>query len=171
MMITIEDEGVTFETKGDAILARLTRTLDNTPLEVWAALTQPDRLVDWLAPGAIELRAGGSAKLNFEDSGIVIDSLVSAIDPPRVLEYSWSGPGEPPRPLRWEVEPAPDGAVLTLTLLSPAGEDAARAFAGFVAHVDMLAAALAGVPIKFPFERFKTARDAFRAGLAEAPTL
>ena len=165
-MITIEDEGVTFTAKGDAIEARLTRELDNTPLEVWSALTQPDRLVDWLAPGAIDLRVGGSARLNFEDSGIVIDSLVSAIDAPRLLEYSWSGPGEPLRPLRWEVEPTPDGATLTLTLLSPAGEDAGRAFAGFAAHVDMLAAALAGVPIKFPFERFKSARDAFRERLA-----
>ena len=168
-MITIEDEGVTFAAKGDAIEARLTRNLDNTPLEVWAALTQPERMVDWLAPGAIELRAGGAAKLNFEDSGIVIDSTVSAIEPPCVLEYSWSGPGEPLRPLRWVIEPSADGAVLTLTLLSPAGEDAGRAAAGFAAHLDMLAAALAGVPIKFPFERFKTARDAFRARLATTP--
>ena len=166
-MITIEDEGVTFTAKGAATEARLTRVLDNTPLEVWAALTQPDRMVDWLAPGAIELRAGGSAKLNCQDSGIVIDSLVSAIEAPRLLEYSWSGPGEPLRPLRWEVEPTPDGALLTLTLLSPAGEDAGRACAGFAAHLDMLAAALMGVPIKFPFERFKAARDAFRDRLAE----
>ena len=34
--------------------------------------------------------------------------------------------------------------------------------------LDMLAAALAGVPVKFPFERFKTLRDAFRARLAES---
>ena len=166
-MITIEDEGVTFTAKGGAVEARLTRDLDNTPLEVWAALTQADRLVDWLAPGVIEPRAGGAAKLNFEDSGIVIDSVVSAIEAPNLLEYSWSGPGEPLRPLRWEVEPTADGARLTLTLLSPAGEDAGRACAGFAAHMDMLAAALAGVPIKFPFERFKAARDTFRARLAE----
>lgn len=30
----------------------------------------------------------------------------------------------------------------------------------------MLAAALAGVPIKFPFETFKAARDAYRVQLA-----
>jgi hypothetical protein len=30
----------------------------------------------------------------------------------------------------------------------------------------MLAAALEGVPIRFPFERFKAARDAYRARLA-----
>ena len=168
-MITIEDEGVTFAAKGDAVEARLTRPLDNTPLEVWAALTQADRLIDWLAPGKIDLRAGGAAKLNFQDSGVVIDSLVSAIEAPRLLEYSWSAPGEPLRPLRWEIEPTPDGATVTLTLLSPAGEDAGRACAGFAAHLDMLAAALAGVPIKFPFERFKAARDAFRAHLAETP--
>ena len=169
-MITFEDEGVTFTAKGDATEARLTRALDNTPLEVWAALTEAERLVDWLAPGSIELRPGGAARLNFEDSGIVIDRLVSEISPPRVLEYAWSGPGEPRRPLRWEVEPTPDGATLTLTLLCPAGEDAGRACAGFAAHLDMLAAALAGVPIKFPFDRFKAARDTFRARLSQSQT-
>ena len=165
-MITTQDDDVTFTARGDAVEARLTRILDNTPLEVWSALTQPDRLVEWLAPGAIELREGGAARLDFADSGIVIDSQVTVIEPPRLLEYSWSGPGEPPRPLRWEVEPTADGVRLNLTLLTPAGEDAGRACAGFAAHLDMLAAALAGVPIKFPFERFKAARDAFRAQLA-----
>ena len=167
-MITIDEDGVTFAAKGDGIEARITRALDNTPLEVWAALTQAEYLVNWLAPGAIDPRPGGRAVLNFVDSGIIINSEVSRIEPPRVLEYSWSAPGEPPRPLRWEVEPTPDGTQLTLTLLSPAGEDAGRACAGFAAHLDMLAAALAGVPVKFPFERFKTLRDAFRARLAES---
>lgn len=145
--------------------ARLTRTFDHPPETLWAALTDPARLVEWLAPGTIADAVGGPAKLNFVDSGIVIDSQVSAYEPQRLVEYSWSGPGEPLRPVRWEIEPQGEGCRLTLTLRSPEGEDTARSCAGWEAHLEMLAAALEGVPIKFPFERFKATREAYKAML------
>ena len=45
----------------------------------------------------------------------------------------------------------------------PAGEDLAKACAGFDAHLDMLAAALEGVSIKFPFDVFVQARKVYAA--------
>lgn len=154
-------------TRGDGFVqAKLTRLFDHPPAKVWAALTDASQLPLWLAPGEIAPEVGGPARLDFVDSGIVIDSKVTAYEPPRLVEYSWSGPGEPERPLRWEVAAEGDGARLTLTLRSPAGEDAARSCAGWEAHLEMLAAALEGVPIKFPFERFKTTREAYKAMLA-----
>ncbi len=147
--------------------ARLTRHLDHDVDAVWAMLTEPDRFVDWLAPGTMELKQGGAAKLNFTDSGIVIDSKVSAIDPPRLLEYSWSGPGEPLRPVRWQVASEAGGSRLTLTLKVPADEDVARSAAGWEAHLEMLLAAIEGVPIKFPFERFKSTRADYQAMVAK----
>jgi uncharacterized protein YndB with AHSA1/START domain len=147
------------------IEARLVREFDHDAKAVWAMLTDPPRLVEWLAPGTIELRQGGAVKLDFTDSGIVIDSTVSAITPERLLEYSWSGPGEPTRPVRWEIVPAGAGVRLTLVLRVPEDEDAARACAGWEAHLEMLAAALEGVPIKFPFVRFKETREAYKAAL------
>ena len=83
-------------------VARLERLLEHDQQAVWAMLTEPSRMVEWLAPGEIELRKGGAAKLNFVDSGIVIDSTVTEFEEPSLLEYSWSGPGEPSRPIRWE---------------------------------------------------------------------
>src|SRR5665213_4318841 len=112
-----------FTRKGDVIEARLSRVFDDDVERVWAALTEPQHLVQWLAPGEIELRAGGAARLNFTDSGIVIDSTVTAIDPLHLLEYSWSGPGKPDRPVRWEIEPAGEAVQLDLTLVLPADED------------------------------------------------
>ncbi len=156
-----------FRRRGGAVEARLRLMLENNLHEVWSALTQPEALLQWLAPGEIEPRLGGDAKLNFIDSGIVIDSTVTAYEPQAVLEYSWSGPGEPARPLRWELEPVGAAVLLTLTLTVPLEDDAGRSAAGFAAHLDMLAAALAGVPIKFPFEVFKAARDAYRVQVAE----
>jgi uncharacterized protein YndB with AHSA1/START domain len=141
--------------------ARLERELEHDPASVWSMLTEPARIVEWLAPGEIELRKGGAARLNFTDSGIVIDSTVTEFDPPRLLEYSWSGPGEPERPVRWEVHKRGDGALLVLTLRVPEDEDVARSCAGWEAHLMMLLAAIEGVPIKFPFERFQATRKAY----------
>jgi uncharacterized protein YndB with AHSA1/START domain len=159
-------ETAAFERARGRITARFGVTLDNHLDEVWQALTAPEKLVEWLAPGEIDARPGGAVKLNFVDSGIVIDSTVSEIAPMKVLQYSWSGPGEPDRPIRFELEPVGAAVGLQLTLSVPDSEDAGRAAAGWAAHLEMLAAALAGVPIKFPFEVFKAARDAYRSRLA-----
>jgi uncharacterized protein YndB with AHSA1/START domain len=142
--------------------ARLQRFIEHEQEAVWAMLTDPARMVEWLAPGVIELRKGGSAKLDFADSGIVIDSSVSEFEAPRLLEYSWSGPGEPLRPLRWETEAVENGTRLTLTLRSPEDEDIARTCAGWEAHLMMLMAAIEGVPIKFPFDHFMATREAYK---------
>lgn len=155
-----------FSREGDRIVARMSRVLDDGIERVWSALTEPSRLVEWLAPGEIEAKHGGVVRLNFVDSGIAVDSTISAFTAGRLLEFSWSSPGQPLRPVRFELTPMPEGTRLDLTLRIPAGEDAGRSCAGWDAHLDMLAASLAGVPIKFPFALFKEARDAYRQRLA-----
>ncbi|WP_370691672.1 SRPBCC domain-containing protein [Bradyrhizobium sp.] len=99
---------------------------------------------------------------NFPESGTNVDSIVTDVDPPRLIECSWSSRGEPDRPLRWEAAAVNGGTRLSLTLRIPDNEDIARTCAGWEAHLEMLAAAMEGVPIKFPFERFKAAREAYR---------
>jgi uncharacterized protein YndB with AHSA1/START domain len=159
-------EPVTMKRLGDRVLARMTRTYDDAAAVVWAALTDPTQRVGWLAPGEIELKVGGRARLDFADSGIVIDSAVTALERGQVLEFSWSGPGESPRPVRFELAADGEATTLTLTLTLSAEEDVGRSCAGWSAHLEMLAATLAGVTIKFPFERFKAAREAYRAQYA-----
>jgi len=159
-----------FSRKPGVISVGFELTLEACAAEVWSFLTQSDRLPQWLAPGRIELEPGGAARLDFHDSGIVIDSRVTRCQAPRALAYSWSSPGEPDRPVRWTLEA--DGASrthLALQLELPAGEDAARSAAGWAAHLEMLAAALAGAPMKFPYPTFKAARAAFAAQLAASP--
>ena len=144
----------------------ISRHFDHKLSDVWAMLTESARLADWLAPGSIELRDGGAAKLDFAQSGYIIDSKVTALDAPFLIEYSWSSPGQTDRPIRWELSPTRVGTNLKLVITLPAEDDVARACAGWEAHLDMLAAALEGVPIKFPFERFKAARGAYGELLA-----
>ena len=167
MIDTHDTVGKLTRTQG-RIVAVIERAFEAPPARLWDALTDPAILCQWLAPGHIAPYVGGEAKLSFEDSGIAIDSTVTAYAWGELLEYSWSGKGEPLRPLRWEIERTLHGTNLRLTLSVPDSEDAARAAAGFEAHLDMLAAALEGVPIKFPFARFKSMRDTYRAHLASA---
>ncbi len=171
----IDNEALgTIQRIGDKFEARLERYLEHDRATVWAMLTDPDRMIDWLAPGSIELKKGGAAKLNFTDSGIVIDSIVTEFEELTLLEYSWSGPGEPLRPVRWELsadspatgtETTTSGTKLTLTLTCPKDDDVARNCAGWEAHLMMLLAAIEGVPIKFPFERFQSTRESYNAML------
>ncbi len=157
----------TVKREGGRWTAHIERHLDHSPEAVWAMLTEPAELAKWLAPGSIELREGGAARLDFEDSGIVIDSTVTAFEPGRVIEYGWNGRDEPERPLRFELAPQANGSRLQLTLSIPADEDIAKSCAGFESHLLMLIAALEGVPIKFPFERYVAARKAY-SELAES---
>lgn len=134
--------------------------------EVWKMLTDSGSLAQWIAPGTVEPRAGGAVRIDFRDSGIVIDSKVTEFVPEKVLAYSWSSGKEPERPMRWQLADAGDGTRLTLTVRVPAGEDPAKACAGFEGHLEMLAAALEGVPIRFPFDLYKNARSAYQQQLA-----
>lgn len=146
---------------------RLQRLIEHDQQKVWVMLTAPERIAEWMAPGTIELRQGGAVKINFADSGTIIDSTVTAFEAPRLIEYSWSSPGQPDRPVRWETEAASGGTRLTLTVRVPDTEDIARTCAGWEAHLMMLLAAIEGVPIKFPFERFKNTREAYKAKAAQ----
>ncbi len=146
---------------------RLERFFEHSQDAVWRMLTEPRAFAQWLAPGAIEQHIGGVVHIDFEDSGITIHSTVLEWDPPRRLQYSWSSDDEPARPLHWELLPAGNGTQLILTLEIPLEEDVAKACAGFDAHLDMLAAALEGVPIRFPLDRYLQARRSYQELLSK----
>lgn len=148
-------------------VGRLQRLYEHPVQRVWEMLTVPAEFAKWIAPGKIDLQKGGRVYIDFADSGTVIDSTLTEFEPPRLLEYSWSSGDEPARPLRWELEPQGSGTRLTLTVHTPAGEDAAKACAGFEGHLDMLAGALEDVPIRFPFDHFVAARKVYAQMLGQ----
>jgi uncharacterized protein YndB with AHSA1/START domain len=146
----------------DGVEGVLQRRFAHPREAVWPMLVEPEKFAQWLAPGTLEPRPGGAVRIAFHDSGTVIDSVLTAFEPPRLLAYSWSSGAEPARPLRWELADADGATRLTLRVRVPAGEDAAKACAGFEGHLEMLAAALEGVPIRFPFDTFLATRDGYR---------
>lgn len=151
----------------DCFQGRLERFFEHDQEAVWRMLTEPQELAQWLAPGVIEQRIGGVVHIDFEDSGITIQSTVLEWDPPRRLQYSWSSGDEPVRPLHWELTADGNGTQLILTVGIPLEEDVAKACAGFEAHLDMLAAALEGVPIRFPLDRYLLARRRYQELLSK----
>ncbi len=159
-------DDTTFEREAGFTTATTARRLDHLAEAVWRMIAEPARLAEWLAPGRIEQRVRGAVRLDFPDSGTVIESAVSAFEDGRLVEFSWSKPGEPLRPVR--IALSPDGAATTLALSvkTPDGEDPARAAAGWAAHLAMLEAALAGAAIAFPFETFRAAREAYKGQVA-----
>lgn len=148
---------------------RLQRVINHAPDQVWQMLTDPQKMAQWLAPGRIEQCQGGAVRIDFADSGTLIESTVQAFETGRLLEYSWSSGTEPDRPLRWALIPVEQGTCLDLTVQVPVDEDIAKACAGFDGHLNMLLAALEGVPIRFPFELFLQARKAYQAQVERLP--
>ena len=148
---------------GDDWTARLVRDYELDASSLWRALTDPESFSKWLAPGSIDLAAGGAVRLTMEGSGTVIRSAVTAFEAERCLEFSWSDAGEPERPVRLTLEDGGAGVRLTVLLGLPGDEDIAKHCAGWEAHLEMLDGVLAGAPIEFPFERFMQAREAYAA--------
>lgn len=141
---------------------------DTSASDIWCMLAFEQERVKWLAPGTIDLYVGGRARLDFKDSYIIVDSAVTSCEPGKLLEFSWSSGHDALRPIRFEIEPLDSGdCELTLKVSIPDTEVVARSCAGWEAHLTMLQAALAGVPVKFPLDRFKASREFFDHALAE----
>lgn len=86
--------------------------------DVWAALTDPDRLARWFLPVTGDLRVGGRYRLEGNAEGQVL-----ACDPPRRLEVTWEFGGQ----LTWvDVELAPEGDGTHLRLCHAAPVDTQR---------------------------------------------
>jgi uncharacterized protein YndB with AHSA1/START domain len=149
----------TVHERTDGYQLRFERHLRHPVEKVWAALTNPAQLAQWLAPGEIELTLGGRVHLAFTDGESVIAGRVTALAPPRLLEFTWTDKGNDRGIVRWELHAVDGGTRLVLTHIIPA---AARDFglpalAGWHSLLEKLAALLDGQP--FPRDRWQELHD------------
>ena len=113
--------------------------------DLWSAVTEPERLARWVAQVDGDLRLGGAFRATFT-SGWEGPGRVDECEPPRRLVVTMS-PGQDDQTVI-EVELVPDGDQTHLVLEErglPLNEAAAHG-AGWQAHVEDLAAHLAGRP-------------------------
>lgn len=112
--------------------------------KVWAALTIPEPVADWLAPAEIELKVGGRYELRFHDGADVMIGVITRIEPPRLLELTWRESGCPGSVLVFSL--AAVGCRLTLTHAFPREVNDVRGFvSGWRQHLEGVAAACDGV--------------------------
>jgi uncharacterized protein YndB with AHSA1/START domain len=161
----------TVHERADGYQLRFERYLLHPVEKVWAAMTNPAQLAQWLAPGEFELTLGGRVYLTFTDGNGVVDGQVTAITPPRLLEFTWTDKGNDLGYVRWELT-AEDGAtrlVLTHTVPESAREFGLPALAGWHSLLEKLATLLDGQP--FGRDRWQELHDHYgRAGVMGAPS-
>jgi uncharacterized protein YndB with AHSA1/START domain len=149
---------------GDTRTVRFERRYPVPREEVWAALTEPDRLAQWLTEATFQPREGGRVAFDFGDGGTCTGTVL-VWDPPAVLEYGWDFPDESRSVVRWELaeDGDGDGTAVTLVhrLLGPA--TAVGYGAGWHAHLDQLEAHVTGGGDVDWAARYQALRPAYEA--------
>jgi uncharacterized protein YndB with AHSA1/START domain len=89
------------------------------PERVWRALTDPQRLAEWLLPNNFIPRLGHRFQFLKPPAGNdreIIQCEVIDCQPPSRLAYTWRGPADPaPSLVTWTLEAVPAGTRLRLT--------------------------------------------------------
>ena len=136
----------------EATVLRYERRYEHPVEKVWAAITEPARMADWLAEAEIEPREGGAIKLtwlNTDEDGntAVMTGRITRFEPPHVLEYEGDVHGR----LLWELSEDGAATVVKLTNWTPAPDEfRSKVAAGWDIHLDHLDTALAGGSIDWP---------------------
>ncbi len=144
------------------------RRLDKPVDKVWAALTVPERIADWLADADVELWVGGVFRLKFSANGYSMEGRIVELDPPRRIAWTWPDAKHPDSVVRWELSPDGGGCRLTLTqtrLQRPELPELPDVAAGWHTHLEGLPGASDGVNTPWRAAREREIRGLY-AGLA-----
>lgn len=124
----------------------LTRRFRQPVDKVWAALSTPARLADWMGVewlgGDEPLHVGAAFDYRFRDSDLESRGTVLRFEPPHLLEHSWFDNLPPGAVVSWAVAPDGAGSILTLTHRFRVPDDAPRNAAGWTQILESLAASL-----------------------------
>jgi len=133
-----------FERHDDVIDVRFERHYPRPIETVWRALTEPERLADWMGVCEMEPFVGGRVQL-MKDIAHPMHGEVLVWEPPRVLEFSWTNTHAPNSVVRYELEPAAGGTLLVFTHLSMPYENSALMLPGWHDFFTRLGLALGGM--------------------------
>ena len=143
------------ETHGSSRILRFERHLPHPIERVWAAITEPEQLVTWLAAATIiDLRLGGRVQLRWlntdehsNPANVVMNATITQFDPPRLLEYRGDAHGT----LRFELKEEASGCVLIFSnTFSTSHTRLRESLAGWHVHLDFLAESLEGQAVDWP---------------------
>lgn len=137
---------------------RVERLLPGPIERVWSYLTDSNKRGTWLASGEMDLRVGGRYEMVFRDNSLTknddpapekyadiadesrFSGHILAIDPPRLLHYTWAEGTEEESEVRFELTPEGDKVRLVLTHIGLERRDlVVGVSAGWHVHIDILA--------------------------------
>jgi uncharacterized protein YndB with AHSA1/START domain len=129
------------------------RRLKMPPEKVWAALTLPERVADWLTTAVIDLRVGGRFELYWDAHDYRMVGTITELDPPRLIAWTWPSDQHPDSVVRFELAPDGDGCRLTLTQSGLTAPPLLSVAAGWHTHLEGLPGAVDGVNTPWRAER------------------
>src|SRR5688500_2626967 len=132
------------------------RLLPGSVDRLWAYLTESELRRQWMASGVMDMRVGGKVELVWRNDELSrrggakppefgdehrLESEITELDPPRRLGITWGSTGG----VTFDLEPVGDMVRLTVTHRRiPDRDMQLNISAGWHAHLDVLAARLAG---------------------------
>ena len=138
---------------GDAYQLVFERRLAQPLEKVWAALTIPERIADWLAEAKVDLRIGGAFSLRFTEPDYAFDGVITELDPPRRIAWTWPHAEHPHSVVRWELFPDGAGCRLVLTQTDMHAPHLTDVAAGWHALLECLPGAAGGPVVTWRPER------------------
>lgn len=142
------------------------------PIEkVWAALTVPERIADWFTEMRFvpELRLGARVEVHFPDDDPpyqMTKGEVVALEPPRLLAWTWPEEDHPNSEVRCELSPDGDGCILRFSQSGMGQKWLTGTAAGWHVFLGGLEDATEGVRTPGSIEREKALRPGYEAQLA-----
>ena len=126
----------------------LSKRLRQPMAKVFAALSTPERIADWMGvvwqgdPAPLGL--GSNFSYTFANSDMPSVGRVTAYDPPRLIEHTWFENQPPGAVVRWRLEPLDEGCRLTLVQSTARQDDGPRNGVGWTMIMRQLDAWLSG---------------------------
>ena len=124
--------------------------------DVWAALTEPDRMVRWIGTYEGERGAGGGGTftMTHEEESIGEPMTIVECDPPRRLVVEWVQQETAEWTVALDLWPEGDRTVLRFVQVFPAEADVIDFAMGWHWYLDKLAAEVGGTPAPGDWDTF-----------------
>lgn len=124
------------------------------PLEkVWAALTVPARIADWLANADVDLRVGGHFELFWTTHDHRMRGTITELEPPHLIAWTWPHDDHPDSIVRWELQAEGDGCLLRLSQSGLTKPGLLGVAAGWHTHLEGLPGAAEGTATPWQVDR------------------
>lgn len=133
-----------FERRGEHIDVRFERFYSRPIESVWKALTEPERLADWMGQSYVEPFVGGRYETML-DGLKPMRGTVRLWQPPSLLEYEWRSDHAPQSVVRWELSSASDGTRVVFQHLGMPYVSANLMMPGWHVYLDHLGLALSTI--------------------------